>query len=72
MSEALGHALAQAWIAERRANEQMRRDYPIGSLVHWDGKHRGSVIDHGYDTRIKVKNVVSDKEYWIHAYRISS
>lgn len=72
MSDALRSALAGIRKAENDAFEQMKRDYPIDSLIDWDHKHRGRVLGHGMGMRIKVQNTRTLRNSWIYAYRISS
>ena len=72
MSDArLKAARKAAQEAEDRYRKVIRDVCPIGSRVCWtyhNGLHCGPVLMHSHDTRIKVRNDLTGKEYWIDAY----
>jgi hypothetical protein len=72
MSKALARALERRREAEDKVGRTLRRDYPLGGKVEWkrNGLHEGIVLLHGYEDRIKVRNVQSGHEVWIYAYCI--
>lgn len=75
MSARLKRALKQRLKAERRVIDVLKTDYPPGSTIAWEGSdpddiRRGLVTMNCYDDRIKVRNVRTGCELFIHAYRI--
>lgn len=58
--------------AERDRDYLIRTTYLVGDVVRYQhGKHKiaAEVLEHSND-RLKVRGVVSGKEYWIDAHRI--
>jgi len=62
--------------AHDAAVRAMKRHYPVGQrLIYGTGIHgrvAAEVTDHGYGLRLKVRGVLSGKEYWLDAHRILS
>ena len=58
--------------AEVNFEDVVRRTLPVGEPTAWvrNGKHVGVVILHGYKGRLKVRNNLTDREYWIYAFDI--
>lgn len=61
----------------QRANENLERVlrecFPVSAPIAWECNKaicHGVVVTHAYGERIKVRNEVSNTEYFIHAYRI--
>lgn len=75
MSQRVRKALADVREAEHRLTAALREDHPIGSVIEWQygGRcYRGRVVRHSCDERIKVRNIDTDRERWIGAYRVTS
>jgi hypothetical protein len=56
--------------AEELLETVLLRDYPVGSIVRWERNshiHNGEIRGHGYGQRMKVRNTLTDAEYWIYA-----
>ena len=73
MSANVTTALKRIRDAEAELERVLERDYPVGASVIYDtGNHNiteGDVVAHG-SGRIRVRNLSTDREYWISAYRI--
>lgn len=64
--------------AARRVATYLRDEWPVGAAIRWrrfaaatsstGGHCHGVVTGHGGGERIKVRNAVTGREYWIHAY----
>ena len=72
MSKALKTALTRREKANDDVTSTLKRDYPIGSGIHWrrNGLHAGSVLRHGYGDQIQVKNHRTGRSPWIDAFSI--
>ncbi|WP_445493141.1 hypothetical protein [Rhodopseudomonas sp. RCAM05734] len=74
------YALLRALLKEREAadyriNDLLRVQFPLGSEIRWcrsgSGKPiLGIVLAHGYRDRIRVKNLQTERSYWIHAHDV--
>ena len=66
--------LKQARNFMERLGDRIQKDYPIGSPITWEPRHRsvaqGQVVDYGGAGRLKVRNEATGKEYWIAPYAI--
>ena len=70
MSECLQAALDRKNNAESEVFKILKRDYPPGTPINWErgGSHTGVVVTNtDYGGRIKVRNIETEKEYWIYA-----
>ena len=74
MSKALKKAVERHRKTSAEMVEVLERDYPVGAPISWDrhGVRSGTVVMHSCGKRIKVRNEVSGKEFWIYLYSIVS
>lgn len=74
MSEDLIDAIKARKAADDEIVATLRRDYPVGALVAWkrgSRTHAGHVLLHGYGERLKVRNALTDRSYWIAAIDVA-
>lgn len=72
----LHDALVAARAAEERIREVMLRRFPVGADLSWErsstaATQHGSVVQHGADDRLQVRNQRTGAVYWIHAWQIA-
>jgi hypothetical protein len=62
--------------AGRLFEATLQRDYPVGGAVQWEknGKLHNGVVrgfgGYGANCRLKVRNTLTDAEYWVTAYDV--
>lgn len=74
---ALSDAREALFRAERRITEVLKTQWPVGSTIQWRrggslpmAIQIGVVTQHSGGNRIKVRNGLTDREFWIHDYDI--
>lgn len=63
-------ALANRHKAEEAIEAVLKRDYPPGTQVVFDGLHDAVVVSNGRGDQIKVRNLKTSRERWLYAYRL--
>lgn len=73
MTDRVKNALAMVQRWQNELAVYCEQDYPPGATIRWEwnaGVYVGHVIRHGYGSRLYVRNDVTNKARWIHAYNI--
>lgn len=73
MSRRLKVALRKLREAKLAISEALHEDYPPGAPIRWrrnGGLYRGTVVMNCHFDRIQVRNAVTGKTYFIHAYDV--
>lgn len=77
MSKRLRDALVAVHAAQRTADRVLIEDYPVGAEIRWQMGadctspiYTGTVLMHGYSDRVQVRNDRTQREYWIHAFKV--
>ena len=55
-------------LLDAQLDEIIAKHFPIASFIYYDKNgfpKKGIVLDHGYNGRIKISNVETEREYWI-------
>ena len=61
-------ALAEVRVAERRRDETIEQEFPVGTYVRWErhGRLQRGTVERVSGERLEVHNEVTDKTYWIY------
>lgn len=73
MSAALIVAHSMVRKASENLHKVLRQEYPINSKVRWVYRQHlrnGTVIEHSFGDRIRVRNDLTGKTLWISAYDV--
>lgn len=62
--------------AYQELDKAMKADYPVGKRIFYEKASNanqcyGEIILHGYKGSVRVKNLRTDKTYWLDSYWIS-